>query len=92
YPEMVQLCGGEARIVTCDADTGFKLTPSALAAAITPQTRWLILNSPSNPTGAVYSREELHALAEVLLAHPHVLILADDIYEHLIFDDQAFYT
>ena len=92
YPEMVQLCGGEARIVTCDADTGFKLTPSALAAAITPQTRWLILNSPSNPTGAVYSREELHALSEVLLAHPHVLILADDIYEHLIFDDQAFYT
>lgn len=92
YPEMVQLCGGEARIVTCEADTGFKLTPSALAAAITPQTRWLILNSPSNPTGAVYSREELHALAEVLLAHPHVLILADDIYEHLIFDDQAFYT
>ncbi|UZE25609.1 pyridoxal phosphate-dependent aminotransferase [Pseudomonas sp. B21-056] len=92
YPEMVQLRGGEARIVTCDADTGFKLTPSALAAAITPQTRWLILNSPSNPTGAVYSREELHALAEVLLAHPHVLILADDIYEHLIFDDQAFYT
>ncbi|MGA9704591.1 pyridoxal phosphate-dependent aminotransferase [Pseudomonas sp.] len=92
YPEMVQLCGGEARIVTCEADTGFKLTPSALAAAITPQTRWLILNSPSNPTGAVYSQEELHALAEVLLAHPHVLILADDIYEHLIFDDQAFYT
>ena len=92
YPEMVQLCGGEARIVTCEADTGFKLTPSALAAAITPQTRWLILNSPSNPTGAVYSRKELHALAEVLLTHPHVLILADDIYEHLIFDDQAFYT
>jgi aspartate aminotransferase len=92
YPEMVQLCGGQARVVTCDADTGFKLTPSALGAAITPQTRWLILNSPSNPTGAVYSREELHALAEVLLAHPHVLILADDIYEHLIFDDQTFHT
>ncbi|MEE5062615.1 pyridoxal phosphate-dependent aminotransferase [Pseudomonas alliivorans] len=92
YPEMVQLCGGEARIVTCEADTGFKLTPAALAAAITPQTRWLILNSPSNPTGAVYSREELHALAEVLFSHPHVLILADDIYEHLIFDDQTFYT
>ena len=92
YPEMVQLCGGEARIVTCDADTGFKLTPAALAAAITPQTRWLILNSPSNPTGAVYSEVELRALAAVLLDHPHVLILADDIYEHLIFDDQAFYT
>ena len=92
YPEMVQLCGGTTRIVTCDADTGFKLTPAALTAAITPQTRWLILNSPSNPTGAVYSRDELQALAQVLLAHPHVLILADDIYEHLIFDDQVFHT
>ena len=92
YPEMVQLCGGEARIVTCEANTGFKLTAAALAEAITPRTRWLILNSPSNPTGAVYSREELQALAEVLLANPHVLILADDIYEHLIFDDQAFHT
>jgi len=90
YPEMVQLCGGQTRIVTCDAE--FKLTPDLLAAAITPQTRWLILNSPSNPTGAVYSRAELQALAEVLLANPHVLILADDIYEHLIFDDQAFFT
>jgi aspartate aminotransferase len=92
YPEMVQLCGGEARIVTCDADTGFKLTPAALAAAITPQTRWLILNSPSNPTGAVYSEAELRALAAVLLDHPNVLVLVDDIYEHLIFDDQAFHT
>ncbi|MGO3534429.1 pyridoxal phosphate-dependent aminotransferase, partial [Pseudomonas helleri] len=90
YPEMVQLCGGQTRIVTCDAE--FKLTPDLLAAAITPHTRWLILNSPSNPTGAVYSRAELQALAEVLLANPHVLILADDIYEHLIFDDQAFFT
>ncbi|UVM07144.1 pyridoxal phosphate-dependent aminotransferase [Pseudomonas laurylsulfatiphila] len=92
YPEMVQLCGGEARIVTCEANTGFKLTAAALAEAITPRTRWLILNSPSNPTGAVYGREELQALAEVLLANPHVLILADDIYEHLIFDDQTFFT
>ena len=78
--------------MTCEATTGFKLTPTALAAAITPQTRWLILNSPSNPTGAVYSREELQGLAEVLLAHPHVLILADEIYEHLVFDDQTFYS
>ncbi|SDT91379.1 aspartate aminotransferase [Pseudomonas orientalis] len=92
YPEMVQLCGGEPRIVTCHADSGFKLTPAALAEAITPKTRWLLLNSPSNPTGAVYSRDELLALAHVLLAHPHVLILADDIYEHLIFDDQVFHT
>ena len=92
YPEMVQLCGARSVIVTCKASSGFKLTPEALGTAITPRTRWLILNSPSNPTGAVYSREELQALAEVLLANPHVLILADDIYEHLIFDDQAFHT
>ncbi|NWE49465.1 pyridoxal phosphate-dependent aminotransferase [Pseudomonas gingeri] len=92
YPEMVQLCGGENRIVTCTADSGFKLTAAALAAAITPRTRWLILNSPSNPTGAVYSRDELRALADLLLDHPQVLVLADDIYEHLIFDDQPFHT
>lgn len=92
YPEIVQLCGAQPVIVSCGSDTGFKLTPQALAAAITPRTRWLILNSPSNPTGAVYSREELVALAEVLLANPHVLVLSDDIYEHLIFDDARFYT
>ena len=92
YPEMVQLCGATSRIIRCEAGSGFKLTPAALQAAITPQTRWLILNSPSNPSGAVYRREELQALAEVLLKHPQVLILADDIYEHLIFDGQAFHT
>lgn len=92
YPEMVQLCGGEAKIVTCTSASGFKLTPAALQLAIGPNTRWLILNSPSNPTGAVYSREELQALAVVLLEHPQVLILADDIYEHLIFDGREFFT
>jgi len=92
YPEMVELCGGEARIVACGAESCFKLTPQALAEAIGPNTRWLILNSPSNPTGAVYDRDELQALAEVLLAHPQVLILADDIYEHLIFDNRDFLT
>ncbi|TDF63198.1 pyridoxal phosphate-dependent aminotransferase [Cupriavidus sp. L7L] len=92
YPEMVQLCGGTSVIVPCDADVGFKLTPAALAKAIGPRTRWLILNSPSNPTGAVYSRSELAALAEVLLANPHVLVLADDIYEHLTFDGAEFFT
>ncbi|WP_047468682.1 pyridoxal phosphate-dependent aminotransferase [Delftia sp. ZNC0008] len=92
YPEMVQLCGGTPVVVACGADSGFKLTADALARAITPNTRWLILNSPSNPTGAVYSLQELQALAEVLLAHPQVLILSDDIYEHLIFDGQAFHT
>ncbi|HHY6926786.1 TPA: pyridoxal phosphate-dependent aminotransferase [Burkholderia ambifaria] len=92
YPEIVQLCGGRAITVACGADSGFKLTPGALEAAITPRTRWLILNSPSNPTGAVYSCAELKALAQVLLAHPHVLVLSDDIYEHLIFDGIGFST
>jgi aspartate aminotransferase len=92
YPEIVQLCGGKSVIVPCNRDTGFKLTPGALSDAITPRTRWLILNSPSNPTGAVYSRAELIALAEVLRSHPQVLILSDDIYEHLIFDGNVFYT
>jgi aspartate aminotransferase len=92
YPEIVQLCGAQSVIVSCDAGSGFKLTPDALQAAITPRTRWLILNSPSNPTGAVYSRAELLALAEVLLAHPQVLVLSDDIYEHLIFDNLEFFT
>ena len=92
YPEIVQLCGARSRIVPCGAEHSFKLTADALREAIGPHTRWLILNSPSNPTGAVYSREELHALAQVLLEHPQVLILADDIYEHLIFDGRRFYT
>ncbi|WP_340523671.1 pyridoxal phosphate-dependent aminotransferase [Cupriavidus necator] len=92
YPEMVQLSGAAPVIVSCGADVGFKLTPDALARAITPRTRWLILNSPSNPTGAVYTRDELAALAEVLLAHPHVLVLSDDIYEHLTFDGAGFHT
>ncbi|WP_306310209.1 pyridoxal phosphate-dependent aminotransferase [Asaia krungthepensis] len=92
YPEIVQLCGATAVTVACGADSGFKLTADALATAITPRTRWLILNSPSNPTGAVYSREDLQALAEALLAHPQVLVLSDDIYEHLIFDGLEFFT
>ncbi|WP_426221652.1 pyridoxal phosphate-dependent aminotransferase [Pseudomonas sp. DWRC2-2] len=92
YPEMVELCGGTSKIVPCNAEDGFKLTPAALDQAINPSTRWLILNSPSNPTGAVYNRPQLQALADVLLKHPHVLVLADDIYEHLLFDGQAFHT
>ncbi|WAT31012.1 pyridoxal phosphate-dependent aminotransferase [Pseudomonas sp. GXZC] len=92
YPEMVELCGGTSKIVPCNAEDGFKLTSAALDQAINPSTRWLILNSPSNPTGAVYSRPQLQALADVLLKHPHVLVLADDIYEHLLFDGQAFHT
>jgi aspartate aminotransferase len=92
YPEIVQLAGATSVVVPCGEASGLKLTPTALADAITPRTRWLILNSPSNPTGAVYSRTELQALAEVLLAHPHVLVLSDDIYEHLIFDGARFHT
>ena len=92
YPDMVLLAGGEPRIVPCPAECGFKLTPEALEAAITPRTRWLILNSPSNPTGAAYSAEELAALAEVLRRHPHVWVLSDDIYEHLVYDGFRFAT
>ncbi|WP_353232332.1 pyridoxal phosphate-dependent aminotransferase [Pseudomonas helleri] len=92
YPEIVQLCGGETHIILCGEDSGFKLTAQALARAIGPRTRWLILNSPSNPTGAVYSKRELDELAHVLLEHPQVMVLADDIYEHLIFDGQTFVT
>ena len=92
YPEMVQLTGAQAIVVPCGEPAGFKLTAQALAEAITPRTRWLILNSPSNPTGAVYSRADLQALADVLLAHPGVLVLSDDIYEHLVFDGARFHT
>ncbi|MFP3549616.1 pyridoxal phosphate-dependent aminotransferase [Paraburkholderia sp. SIMBA_049] len=92
YPEMVTLCGARAVVVPCGIESGFKLTPHALLKVIGPRTRWVILNSPSNPTGAVYTRDELAALAIVLLAHPHVLVLSDDIYEHLIFDGAPFFT
>ncbi|MHA1129087.1 MAG: pyridoxal phosphate-dependent aminotransferase, partial [Alphaproteobacteria bacterium] len=92
YPEIVQLCGGVTVSVPCPASSGFKMTPDSLEAAITARTKWLILNSPSNPTGAVYSYDELLALAEVLLAHPNILVLSDDIYEHLIFDGLSFHT
>jgi aspartate aminotransferase len=92
YPEMVALCGARAVVVPCGIESGFKLTPHALLKVIGPRTRWVILNSPSNPTGAVYTRDELAALADVLLAHPHVLVLSDDIYEHLIFDGAPFFT
>lgn len=92
YPEMVQLCGGRAVIARCDHGAGFKLTPETLSKAISARTRWLILNSPSNPTGAVYSRDELRLLADVLLKHPHILVLSDDIYEHLVFDGAGFAT
>ncbi len=92
YPDMVLLAGGRPVVVECDAQAEFRLTPEALAAAITPRTKWLILNSPSNPSGAGYGRESLAALAQVLLDHPQVWILTDDIYEHLVFDGFEFAT
>ena len=92
YPDMVKLCGGTPIVVPCGAATGFKMTAQALAAALTPHTKWVMLNSPSNPTGAAYTADELRALADVLRAHPHVMILCDDIYEHLVYDDFSFAT
>ena len=92
YPDMVVLAEGTPVIVPARAEDGFKLRPEALAAAITPRTRWLIFNSPSNPTGAAYGRDEMAALAEVLLDHPDVGVLADDIYEHLVYDGFRFHT
>src|SRR5580692_2072834 len=92
YPDMVNLADGTPVPVTCGENTGFKLRPEALEAAITPRTKWLILNSPSNPTGAGYSRDEIKALTEVLLRHPHVWIMTDDMYEHLAYDGWQFST
>ncbi|AHF78099.1 Aspartate aminotransferase class I and II [Sodalis praecaptivus] len=92
YPDMVALADGQARIIPCSEASGWKLSAADLAAAITPATRWLILNSPNNPTGAVYSVEELKGLAAVLLDAPQVLIMADDIYEHMRHDAQPFAT
>ena len=92
YPDMVLLAGGEPVFVPTTAEDGFLMQPEALEAAITPRTRWVILNSPSNPSGAAYSRTALKALAEVLLRHPQVWVLTDDMYEHLLYDGFAFAT
>jgi aspartate aminotransferase len=92
YPDIVILAEGKPVIVPCGEASGFKLTPAALEAAITPKTKWLILNSPSNPTGAAYSERELRALADVLLRHPQVWVMSDDMYEHLVYDGFQFRT
>lgn len=92
YPDMVALAEGEPVAVACSANTGFKLLPEMLEEAITPKTKWLILNSPSNPSGAAYTAAELEALADVLRAHPQVWVMTDDMYEHLVYDDFAFAT
>jgi aspartate aminotransferase len=92
YPEMVLLAGGTPVEVATTLESGFKLAPEALARAITPKTKWLLLNSPSNPTGAAYARDELKALTDVLMQHPHVFVMTDDMYEHLVYDDFVFST
>ncbi len=92
YPDMVRLGGGEPVIVEGERQLGYKITPDALEAAITPKTKWFIFNSPSNPTGAGYSRDELKAITEVLMRHDHVWVMSDDMYEHLAYDGFEFTT
>jgi aspartate aminotransferase len=92
YPIMASVLGGKPVIVNCPQNNGFKLRAEDLEAAITPRTKWLILNFPNNPTGAACSREDLAAIGEVMLRHPHVWIMSDDLYEHLVYDDFEFAT
>ena len=92
YPDMVLLCGGTPVFVDCTIESNFKLRAADLERAITPRTKWLVLNSPSNPSGAAYTRDELKAITDVLLKHPHVWVLTDDMYEHLTFGDFVFTT
>ena len=92
YPDVVQFAGGTPVIVAAGPEQGYKLTPEALDAAITLRTKWVILNSPSNPTGAAYTAAELKALGDVIARHPHVWVFADDMYEHIVYDDFEFAT
>lgn len=92
YPDMVLLAEGTPVAVECSEENNFKLTPEQLDAAITPKTKWLIFNSPSNPTGGAYTHDELKALTDVLVKHPHVYVMTDDMYEHLVYDDFNFVT
>ena len=92
YPDMVLLAGGEPVAVEAGMETNFKLSPKALEAAITPKTKWFIFNSPSNPTGSAYSAAELKGLTDVLMRHPHVWVMTDDMYEHLVYDGFEFAT
>mgnify|MGYP003700441551 CR=1 FL=1 len=92
YPDMVLLAGGEPAFVKAGAETNFKLTPAELEKAITPRTKWFIFNSPSNPTGAAYTRDEIKALTDVLLKYPHVWVMTDDMYEHIVYDGFEFTT
>jgi aspartate aminotransferase len=92
YPDMVLIAEGKPVIVPCAMENGFRLKPEDLEAAITPKTRWVMLNSPSNPTGSAYTEAEMKALTDVLVRHPHVWVMSDDIYEKLVYDDYKFIT
>ncbi|MBB4186734.1 pyridoxal phosphate-dependent aminotransferase [Sinorhizobium terangae] len=92
YSDIVQICEGNPVLIACDASSGFRLTADKLEAAITPKTRWVLLNSPSNPSGAAYSAADYRPLLEVLLRHPHVWLLVDDMYEHIAYDGFRFVT
>jgi aspartate aminotransferase len=92
YPDIVLLCGGKPVFVETTLEDRFKVRPEALEKAITPKTKWFMFNHPSNPTGAAYSRDELKALTDVLMRHPHVWVFTDDMYEHLVYDDYKFVT
>ncbi|KSV93532.1 MULTISPECIES: pyridoxal phosphate-dependent aminotransferase [unclassified Sinorhizobium] len=92
YSDIVQICEGKPVLIPCDASSGFRLTADKLEAAITPRTRWVLLNSPSNPSGAAYSAADYRPLLDVLLKHPHVWLLVDDMYEHIVYDGFRFVT
>jgi aspartate aminotransferase len=92
YPDITLLADGQPVFVACRPEDGFKLRPDALEQAITPKTRWLVLNAPNNPSGATYTHDELRAIADVLLRHPHVWVMTDDIYEHVLYDGRRFVT
>ena len=92
YPDMVALAGGTPVVIAAGIEAGYRITPEQLEAAITPRTKWVILNSPSNPTGAGYGEAHMRALTDVLMRHPHVWVMSDDMYEHLVFDDFRFVT
>ena len=92
YSDIVELCGGVPVMVPCEADAGFRLTAAQLRDAITPRTRWVLLNSPSNPSGAAYGEADYRPLLDVLLEHPHVWLMVDDMYEHIVYDGFRFVT
>jgi len=92
YSDIVEICGGVSKLIPCPAETGFRLQADQLEAAITPKTRWVLLNSPSNPSGAAYSEADYRPLLDVLLRHPHVWLMVDDMYEHIVYDGFKFVT